>query len=84
MRTLLATAFMIIACATAQAQEAGRFQITQHPQFRGDQFLLDTETGRVWQLVTSGRDSAGKPTGVVWEEMSRLDLKPYVPTGSGN
>jgi hypothetical protein len=87
MRIIVATALMILACGIAWAGEpldfsseaetiaptpaSGRYRIYQHPQFRGDTFLLDTATGRVWQMVSSGQDSAGKATGLIWEEMSR-------------
>jgi len=34
-----------------ETEEIGRYQIYQHPQFRGDIYLLDTKEGKVWQLV---------------------------------
>ena len=41
----------------------GRYIIYQNSQFRGDQFLLDTQTGKVWNLV---KDKDGV---TVWEQM---------------
>jgi len=29
----------------------GRYQFVQVSEFRRDQYLIDTETGRVWQMV---------------------------------
>jgi hypothetical protein len=48
----------------------GRFQIIASPQTRAGPFLLDTQTGRVWQL----REFAGlvgSPT--AWYEMTIID-----------
>ena len=41
----------------------GRYVMYQHPTFRGDQYILDTQTGKVWQLVKT------KDNAIVWEEM---------------
>ena len=41
----------------------GRYIIYQNSQFRGDQFLLDTKTGKVWQLVK------GEEGGTLWQQM---------------
>ena len=53
---------------SAQAQKAlntstagGRFQVIQLSDFRRDQYLLDTQTGKMWSkncLVSSGEDCA--------------------------
>jgi len=45
----------------------GRFRIFFSPHARADTFLLDMQTGRVWQL--KGLD--GEPT--AWAPMTRLD-----------
>jgi len=53
-----------------EASTPGRFQIIASSQARGSPFLLDTQTGRVWQL----RDFAGlvgSPT--AWHEMTIID-----------
>lgn len=48
----------------------GRFQVVFSPHDRGDTFLVDTMTGRVWQLQERP-DLKGAPS--VWEHMDRLD-----------
>ncbi len=45
----------------------GRFRIFFSPHARADTFLLDTQTGRVWQLMGLN----GEPT--AWTPMTRLD-----------
>lgn len=49
---------------------AGRFRIVFSPLERSDTFLLDSVTGRVWQM-TQMTDLKGQPT--VWKHMVRLD-----------
>ncbi|WP_426608868.1 hypothetical protein [Bradyrhizobium sp. McL0616] len=39
---------------TAELKQSGRYQIFMHPQFRGDQYLLDSATGQIWQLTKFG------------------------------
>ncbi len=46
---------------------AGRFRIFFSPHARADTFLLDTQTGRVWQL----KGLNGEPA--AWAPMTRLD-----------
>lgn len=41
----------------------GRYVIYMHPQYRGDQYLLDTQTGKTWHLVKTDSDE------LVWEAM---------------
>jgi hypothetical protein len=53
-----------------QKQQPGRFQIVMHPQFRGDQYLLDTTTGQVWQL-TKFTFLDGEP--IAWSPMEKID-----------
>jgi hypothetical protein len=48
----------------------GRYQILFSPLARADTFLLDTETGKVWQL-TKFTDANGEP--LAWVPMDRLD-----------
>jgi hypothetical protein len=52
------------------SQQPGRYQIIINPQARTDTFLLDTATGRVWQLVKYG-DLNDEPS--VWQQMNRID-----------
>lgn len=82
-RTLICGAICLLVASLfysrAPAQEAprpelsrqpGRYQIVMHPTFRADQYLLDTVTGQVWQLVTFS-SLQGEP--VAWRFMTRLD-----------
>jgi hypothetical protein len=46
------------------SSENGRFVLGQLSDVRADRFLLDTQTGRVWQLVNyTPMDKDGKPVG---------------------
>lgn len=69
--------FALAAAAQANAApqlnapvQSGRFQIFFSPHARGDTFLVDTQTGKVWQLIKF-TDVRGEPT--VWDRMDRLD-----------
>jgi len=48
----------------------GRFVITFSPHARADTFLLDTQTGKVWELIRY-TDLEGEPR--VWRAVDRLD-----------
>lgn len=53
-----------------QAPGPGRYQIVSHPQARTGPFLLDTQTGRIWQLKDfPGLE--GAPS--AWREMTIVD-----------
>ena len=56
--------------ADDEATPPGRYQIVINPQVRADTFLLDTATGRIWQIVKF-TDLDGEPT--AWDLMDRLD-----------
>ena len=51
-------------------QQLGRYQILMHPTFRGDQYLLDTTTGQIWQL-TKFSSLQGEP--LAWMPMTKID-----------
>lgn len=54
----------------AEAATPGRFQIIASSQARGSPFLLDTQTGRIWQL----REYAGlQGSPSAWHEMTIID-----------
>ena len=55
---------------TDPKQQPGRFQIFMHPQFRADQYLVDTVTGQIWQLTKFG-NLEGEPE--AWKPMVKLD-----------
>src|ERR1700691_6277094 len=70
---LLLAAMLAVFSAPSWAQEAeqpGRFQLIMKPESRGEPFLLDTGTGKVWRLV---QHSELNGTPVVWEPMDRLE-----------
>ena len=47
----------------------GRYQIIMHPTYRADQFLLDTQTGRTWQMTQESNEKY-----MFWHEMPRDEL----------
>lgn len=51
-------------------EQYGRYVITFSPFARADTFLLDTETGKVWQL-TKFTDLEGEP--LVFKYLERVD-----------
>jgi hypothetical protein len=56
--------------AGSAAQSGQRYQIVFSPHVARDTFMIDTLTGRVWQLTQFSRLS-GEP--VAWEIMERID-----------
>ncbi len=58
--------FIANCCYADQATQVneGRYVIYQNPTFRGDQFLLDTKTGKIWQMVKDANNDS-----VVWQQM---------------
>jgi hypothetical protein len=70
---LLLAAMLAVFSAPSWAEEPeqlGRFQLVMKPESRGEPFLLDTGTGKVWRLV---QHSELNGTPVVWEPMDRLE-----------
>ena len=55
---------------TNAPSQQGRYQIVMSPHNARDTFLLDTETGRVWQLMVF---SFLNDEPVVWNAMPRID-----------
>jgi hypothetical protein len=49
---------------------SGRYQLFFSPHARADQYLVDTETGRVWEKV-SYTDLVGDPE--IWLALPRID-----------
>lgn len=68
---LLGVAALIAAIRFA-IPPTGSFQLLQLGEYRRDQYLLDTQTGKVWVSVcwgtVSGADCSGS---LVWEEVKR-------------
>lgn len=46
-----------------------RYKIYMNPQFRADQFLLDTKTGRTWQFTQESKEKY-----MFWHEIPRDEL----------
>jgi hypothetical protein len=59
-----------VAVAEEPAPAPDRYRIVFSPHNRGEAFLLDSATGRVWQLVVYP-DRAGNSS--IWEWMDRVD-----------
>ena len=47
----------------------GRYQIFMHPTFRADEYLLDTKTGRTWQMTQESKEKY-----MFWHEIPRDEL----------
>ncbi len=68
--------------AAGTAQSAGRYQIFMSPTWRGDLFMVDTASGRIWRCVTSKRESGllcWEPMGYVRDHgdvLKELELSP--------
>jgi hypothetical protein len=60
----------LAACKWSASDSEGRYQIVYSPHAARDTFLLDTATGRVWQL-TAFSDLEGQPA--AWDLMTRID-----------
>lgn len=57
------------ASTPATAQPVGRFQIFHSPHVERDTFMLDTATGKSWQLVRNGKSEDAPLT---WEAVGPL------------
>ncbi|SHN18851.1 hypothetical protein SAMN02787076_03927 [Rhizobacter sp. OV335] len=53
------------------AAEGGRFVFGQISDYRADQFLLDTKTGRLWQIVLAPGQNGDSPS-------KRLQIVPFI------
>lgn|GEM_PF-4603576 len=47
-------------------KDNGRYQIFMHPTFRADEYLLDTQTGRTWQMTQESKEKY-----MFWHEIPR-------------
>lgn len=59
------------------ATENGRYAIGQISDFRGDQYMLDTQTGRLWQIVV-GKENRTKLQAVPFIQLI-LGNEAYIP-----
>ena len=55
------------------SSENGRFAFGQISDFRADQFMLDTKTGRLWQLVVS-KPSDGSGENRLLQEVPYINM----------
>jgi hypothetical protein len=53
-----------------KSSETGRYTITHSPHVQRDTMLLDTATGRTWNLVTFNK---GPDTRYGWEPVAKID-----------
>lgn len=60
------------------SSEYGRFVFGQISEFRRDQFLLDTKTGRIWLVVASKNDDGSETTVLQPVPFVGADGKRYV------
>ena len=63
---LIIAAFLI---GKTSQKNIGRYQIFMHPTFRADEYLLDTETGRTWQMTQESKEKH-----MFWHEIPRDEL----------
>lgn len=50
-------------------KDIGRYQIFMHPTFRADEYLLDTQTGKTWQMTQESNEKY-----MFWHEIPRDEL----------
>lgn len=63
---LIIVAFLI---GKTSQKNIGRYQIFMHPTFRADEYLLDTQTGRTWQMTQESKEKY-----MFWHEIPRDEL----------
>ena len=50
-------------------KDTDKYQIFMHPTYRADQFLLDTQSGRTWQMTQESKEKY-----MFWHEIPRDEL----------
>ena len=63
---LTITAFLV---GKISQKNIGRYQIVMHSTFRADEYLLDTVTGRTWQMTQESKEKY-----MFWHEIPRDEL----------
>lgn len=71
MKTLITIFLLISSVSFAQkkantATAGGRFQLIQLSDFRRDQYLLDTQTGKIWVGTCGTKDKSGECIYNLW------------------
>ena len=59
-------AIAAFAFGKSSQKDIGRYQIFMHPTFRADEYLLDTQTGRTWQMTQESKEKY-----MFWHEIPR-------------
>ena len=62
-------AIAAFAFVKSSQKDIGRYQIFMHPTFRADEYLLDTQTGRTWQMTQESKEKY-----MFWHEIPRDEL----------
>ena len=62
-------AIAAFAFGKSSQKDIGRYQIFMHPTFRADEYLLDTQTGRTWQMAQESKEKY-----IFWHEIPRDEL----------
>lgn len=61
------------------------FQLIQLGEMRRDQFLVDRDSGRIWQSVCSGKVSGAECGGMeIWDEMYVDGVTPQISSAALN
>lgn len=72
---------------TALGAAGGRYVFGQISDARRDQYMLDTQTGRVWLMACSQRDSTSNCTSTVLQPVLYVDINgtnySVTPQGGG-
>ena len=63
---LIVIAFLL---GKTSQNNTGKYQIFMHPTYRADQFLLDTQSGRTWQMTQESKEKY-----MFWHEIPREEL----------
>ena len=63
---LIVIAFLL---GKTSQNNTGKYQIFMHPIYRADQFLLDTQSGRTWQMTQESKEKY-----MFWHEIPRDEL----------
>jgi hypothetical protein len=66
----LLSILMLAGCDKLPSSGSQRFQIVFNPNVRADTFLIDTQKGKVWQVIKY-TDLEDQPT--VWQPMEIID-----------
>ena len=71
LKSSIRIALIVIAFLLGKTSQnnTGKYQIFMHPTYRADQFLLDTQSGRTWQMTQESKEKY-----MFWHEIPRDEL----------